>query len=702
MANIFQRLLRVFARKELGASTTVIYTGNYERGPSWDIAQELKEGYQQCSVVYACVNKIVTGMKSVPWTLFQRQAGGDREEVENQEHPFWKLWNRPNPGQARTAFSEKLAKYWLVTGNSFIQKIMPGPKELYVYRPDMIRIKPDAQTVDGVSLYRYMNDAKGTEIQPEFMLHLKLFEREDDRYWGLSPIRVGASLIDQDNSAINWNASLLRNRCRPDGLFVFKQGLLPQQRAEYEKWIAKEYQGSGNSGKPMTIEGGDFEYRELSKTPQEMDWVNSSVFNNRRICQLYGVAPELVGDPQNKTYSNQAEARLALYEEVIFPLLDHLKEELNSWLLPDFGPGLELDYNKDAVDVVANKRQVVYSMVGTADWLSINEQRVACGYETIPDVEADVPRALSSSRALMAALSAPEPEEEEEPKPEAEEPQEGEEKPPVPEEETEGEKAWNGKPWQVRSPERKAYAYAQVERIRLNFEQFYAIQLAKHFKGEGKAVSSAMKSGGKSAVNAAVKRHRADMERILFGLYGTVGRYFFDRTRNSIPLPKGLQVEKKDVAVGLQGLRAFFGEQATAKAKAIEATTIDRLGRIMSRGLLAGRSNEDVADELQKAYEESMIPNRSVTIASTEVVEISNFGSIEGAKSTELELYKFWIDQQDSRVRPTHRHVNGGSGIPLDEKFIVGGSPMEYPGDPNGPIDEIVNCRCFLAYDEVA
>lgn len=47
----------------------------------------------------------------------------------------------------------------------------------------------------------------------------------------------------------------------------------------------------------------------------------------------------------------------------------------------------------------------------------------------------------------------------------------------------------------------------------------------------------------------------------------------------------------------------------------------------------------------------------------------------------------------DNRTRPTHR-VADTQTRPLDEPYDVGGSAMMFPGDPTGPPDEVINCRC--------
>jgi hypothetical protein len=59
--------------------------------------------------------------------------------------------------------------------------------------------------------------------------------------------------------------------------------------------------------------------------------------------------------------------------------------------------------------------------------------------------------------------------------------------------------------------------------------------------------------------------------------------------------------------------------------------------------------------------------------------------------------HKKWNTEQDSKVRPTHRKVQG-KVIPVNQKFKVGRSKGMYPGDPQLSPKERIFCRCFLTY----
>jgi len=59
---------------------------------------------------------------------------------------------------------------------------------------------------------------------------------------------------------------------------------------------------------------------------------------------------------------------------------------------------------------------------------------------------------------------------------------------------------------------------------------------------------------------------------------------------------------------------------------------------------------------------------------------------------------KVWRSAGDSRVRHTHRALNGDS-IGFSERFASpSGTTLRFPGDPEAPISETSGCRCSCEY----
>jgi uncharacterized protein with gpF-like domain len=71
---------------------------------------------------------------------------------------------------------------------------------------------------------------------------------------------------------------------------------------------------------------------------------------------------------------------------------------------------------------------------------------------------------------------------------------------------------------------------------------------------------------------------------------------------------------------------------------------------------------------------------------------------IDNGKVAAQDVQKIWRSAGDSRVRHTHRVLNGKS-VGIDDAFqSVSGARLRYPGDPQAPTNEIVGCRCHIEY----
>lgn len=119
----------------------------------------------------------------------------------------------------------------------------------------------------------------------------------------------------------------------------------------------------------------------------------------------------------------------------------------------------------------------------------------------------------------------------------------------------------------------------------------------------------------------------------------------------------------------------------------------------------AANNGEDMyhtAQRVQRVLEVSgseLWPRRAETIAITETNRAGNAASLAAGFQTQQilgeRMFKKWRDSSDRRVRPSHREADG-QHVPLSDPFVVGGSPLMFPGDPAGPPQEVIMCRCSL------
>jgi hypothetical protein len=93
-------------------------------------------------------------------------------------------------------------------------------------------------------------------------------------------------------------------------------------------------------------------------------------------------------------------------------------------------------------------------------------------------------------------------------------------------------------------------------------------------------------------------------------------------------------------------------------------------------------------------------PNRATVIARTEAIGALNAGRAEAFRAVSEEdpdqpLERVWLATDDSRTRETHLLADG-QRVPLTAPFMVGGFELAFPGDPSGPPQEVIQCRCTM------
>lgn len=389
--NFFQRLFNRQPVEQKNSNMMGYFGVGTDEAKTYKYADLAKEGYLKNAIVYRCVNEISKGASAVPFII---KAGDQILE----EHPLISLLNRPNPLQSYSEFFNSLFGYVLLSGNAYILKTgsdMGAPKELHQLRPDRINIKGSGKPIPDKYEYMVNGRVAATYLVDQEngfseLKHVKLWNPLDD-YYGLSPMSAAAVEVDQFNMSSKHNVNLLQNGARPSGAVVFKpqddQGfavnLTESQRQQLLTDMNNRFSGANNAGRPMLLEG-DFDWKEMGMSPKDMDFLNLKHMSATDIALCFGVPSQLVGVPDSQTYSNVAEARLALYEETIIPHLRKLSSDLNEWLVPLFDDRLTLEFDIDAIPALSERVKRTYENVTSAvreGIMTRNEAREQLGLE---------------------------------------------------------------------------------------------------------------------------------------------------------------------------------------------------------------------------------------------------------------------------------------------------------------------------------
>lgn len=124
-------------------------------------------------------------------------------------------------------------------------------------------------------------------------------------------------------------------------------------------------------------------------------------------------------------------------------------------------------------------------------------------------------------------------------------------------------------------------------------------------------------------------------------------------------------------------------------------------------GTSAGEGIPEIAGRVEAALLDANAPlwvGRAQTIARTETLSAYN-GGTQAAFEVWAEVFgdpleKVWLASMDPRTRDSHFAADG-QRVPSDQPFLLSGIfTAMYPGDPELPPGERINCRCSVLYVE--
>jgi uncharacterized protein with gpF-like domain len=157
-------------------------------------------------------------------------------------------------------------------------------------------------------------------------------------------------------------------------------------------------------------------------------------------------------------------------------------------------------------------------------------------------------------------------------------------------------------------------------------------------------------------------------------------------------------LERKDFAstiVKLAG-RYIANEAFRRRITDISETTRGQIINAVDRGFDEGLGTSGTA-KLVRDLVPALSRQRSALIARTETHGAANYGGFGAAQETGLKLRKEWISAEDERTRQDHADMDG-TIVDMDGAFNFPDYSLFYPGEPGGPAEGVINCRCAVGW----
>lgn len=243
--------------------------------------------------VFACVRLLADTIATLPWKAYRRDSNGVPKELPNQP----KLLQQPYPTFDLFSWKWMVVASMALRGNSYhyvTERDNAGfPTALLPLHPDVVHLerRPDIlMWFDPI--YRVL----GERTPSQDIVHIRRYTMPGDPY-GLSPIRQAAVAIGMGLSAEEFGYRYFKDSANPSGVLSTDQDLNEEavQRVQ-RNWIASH----GGRRLPAVLTNG-FDWKTLSISPEESQFLETRQFQRSEICMLYGVPPILIGDTKETT-----------------------------------------------------------------------------------------------------------------------------------------------------------------------------------------------------------------------------------------------------------------------------------------------------------------------------------------------------------------------------------------------------------------
>ena len=349
----------------------------------------IEKGYQQNPVVYSIVSMIAKSVAKASWKCVNAQG----EEI--QSPLLAKLMYQPNALQKWKDLTESLTTHYLLEGNAFLtgeygSGINKGKyNTIYILPTEETQvISNNGRAINGFRVnHSFTAD---TEIPAADMMWLRTpnpdYDQSDNWLFGQSAFKPALPSIQIYNDARDSLLWFQQNK-GAQKIIVNKDGeneFSPEAIDQLKNKLRAQAQGNNNTGNIPIIDG-TLDVIDVSSDLDSLMLFAQMDQAAQEICNVINFPSQLVG-LKDATYQNAKEAKKALWENCVIPMLVELKEGFNTWLTPQFGD-VWLDFDLSHIDALQEDKIMRFQAIKEgAGMISINEARVMAGLKPVDSI----------------------------------------------------------------------------------------------------------------------------------------------------------------------------------------------------------------------------------------------------------------------------------------------------------------------------
>lgn len=611
--------------------------------------------------------------------LRRRVVDADGQEIEN--HELNKLLAYPNDQIAAADLWRELIVSLGLAGELGVEAVKSKSGRVYLElwprAGDQFSVRVESSRYRRVRSYRIDdNGGEPYELPPDQLIHFKFYNPLN--VWrGLAPLHAARIGVVIDQLAQAWTQLFFRNQARPDFAIIAPQGITNKEKEDLLIQLDQQAGGADGIHRPIVLEQGITDIKTFSFPPKDLEWLEQRRMGRDEVGGVFGVPDEIMGYGKD-TYENFETADRVLWTLTLVPVTLLVDNTLSFFfhraqaLEPDNRIETDLSNIPQLQRSNTEKVNQLNILAGRGYPINTANEFLGLGLPNIPGGDVgylpfglvpvtSAPKSLARRMTVKGKGVL------------------------VPEYGSAQHRAiWEGKQKRLNSPveemqrvlkkelQRQQNDIARRLRDSRSFgrgqfktdERIPPVEELFDMDAEVKAFIKALKKSIEEAIAAAGQAEIAEV--IDGGLF---------------------DVRRPEVAAGIRHVLETV-------ARKTNETTWNELVALFQAAEAEGEGIPEIQERLSAYYGDRKSDWQTERIARTTMTGSNNFAANEAWQQSEVVSGKIWISALlPERTRDTHAEAHGQT-VKLNEMYSVGGAQLAYPGDPDGPPGEVVNCLC--------
>ena len=620
--------------------------------------------YEQNEWVASAVKVRSEAFASTDFFVEQSVNSGESEKLKKTK--ALSLLENPNKVYTGYDLKEMTSMHLDLVGQAFWYLVKgPGtdPIEIFIINPTQVEVVWKGLTISHFKIRK--DNGMFDRLELDEMIWFRENSPIDTKKVS-SPLQAAVQTVLLEESALDFNQQTFKNGGKISLKVIAKKALSAEVFKQFKKNVLNTFSGNKNANRVFVADNGA-DVEDMGSNQRDMEFSEMQKFSRDKLLSVYRVSKSILGILDDVNRATIEGSQFGFQEFANKPKLQRFKATINAFYLPLFAEFKNKEVSIGYTDPAPKNKELhlkqdeMYLKNGV---ISPDEKRKELGLDGVKGGEeprvnsSQIP--LSTDPAKIAPKIAP--------------------KNPA------------------KSLKKNFALKTSVEDIMVKYierfdtnEQGLQVTWKDIFAAQEKSILRNIANSSKSLINKDFTPENAG-----FVPVEETAKYAekLNRTMLSIAISEGqtamleIGFDASDFVPTKQFRQAII-KQTQKFALKINQSTFESLKTNILKALDAGGGEVEVAAAVEHSMDIAK-KSRSFMIARTETLRASNVGYQESYVQNDVEK-KEWVHVSDAR--PTHQTKQV---VKIQDKFLIGGEYLRFPGDPNGSAKEVINCRCRI------